>query len=183
MTPDLLTKIESDMIHMCDADANGRCGADGAGRHGPRGTGSLPAGGPGQGHDGPDGGSVGYHLRHGAAYRCQRQPTTVPAQSVPPLIPISELTQLMLRCQLNWFASSIESYQFSIPESEAVTAVVARIRAVDLDVGPNAEMEYRILDGDGLGIFSITTDTKTQEGLVTLDQVSDCGVLSVSCDV
>lgn len=61
--------------------------------------------------------------------------------------------------------------------------MVARIRAVDLDVGPNAEMEYRILDGDGLGIFSITTDTKTQEGLVTLDQVNDCGVLSVSYDV
>lgn len=61
--------------------------------------------------------------------------------------------------------------------------MVARIRAVDLDVGPNAEMEYRILDGDGLGTFSITTDTKTQEGLVTLDQVSDCDVLSVSYDV
>lgn len=89
----------------------------------------------------------------------------------------------MLRCKLNQFASPIESYQFSIPESEAVTAVVARIRAVDLDVGPNAEMEYRILDGDGLGSFSITTDTKTQEGLVTLDQVSDCGVLSGSYDV
>lgn len=79
--------------------------------------------------------------------------------------------------------SPVESYQFSIPESEAVSAVVARIRAVDLDVGPNAEMEYRILDGDGLGTFSITTDTKTQEGLVTLDQVSDCDVLSVSYDV
>lgn len=54
---------------------------------------------------------------------------------------------------------------------------------MDLDVGPNAEMEYRILDGDELGTFSITTDTKTQEGLVTLDQVCDCGVLSVSYDV
>lgn len=180
MTPDLQTKILSDIIYMCDAD--GRCGADGTGRHGPRGTGSLPAGGPGQGHDGPDGGSVGYHLRHGAAYRCQRQSTTVPPQSVPPLISTSHL-QVMLRCQLNQFASSIESYQFSIPESEAVTAVVARVRAVDLDVGANAEMEYRILDGDGLGIFSISTDTKTQEGLVTLDQVSSCGVLSVSYDV
>lgn len=62
-------------------------------------------------------------------------------------------------------------------------AVVARIRAVDLDVGPNAEMEYQILDGDGLGTFSITTDTKTQEGLVRLDQVSECGVLSVSYNV
>lgn len=84
--------------------------------------------------------------------------------------------QVTPTCKLNGFASSLESYQFSIPESEAVTAIVARIRAVDLDVGPNAEMEYQILDGDGLGTFSITTDTKTQEGLVTLNQVRDCGV-------
>lgn len=88
----------------------------------------------------------------------------------------------MHRCQVNLFASPTESYQFNIPESEAISAVVARIRAVDLDVGPNAEMEYRILDGDGLGTFGITTDPKTQEGLVTLDQVSECGVLSVSRD-
>lgn len=86
------------------------------------------------------------------------------------------------RPQLDLFASPAESYQFSIPESEAVSAVVAKIRAVDLDVGPNAEMEYRILDGDGLGTFSIATDPKTQEGLVTLDQVSESSVFPVSRD-
>ncbi|XP_035988939.1 cadherin-7 isoform X2 [Fundulus heteroclitus] len=43
-----------------------------------------------------------------------------------------------------------------------------RIKAVDLDLGPNAEVVYRILDGDGLGTFRITTDPNTQEGLVTL---------------
>lgn len=64
-----------------------------------------------------------------------------------------------------------ESYQFSVPESELVSAVVAKIKAVDLDVGPNAEMDYRILDGDGLGTFSIVTDPNTQEGLVTLYKV------------
>lgn len=92
-------------------------------------------------------------------------------------------SQEMFWCQLNQFVCPTESYQFSIPESEAVAAVVARIRAVDLDVGPNAEMEYCILDGDGLGTFSITTDPKTQEGLLTLDQVSGCGVQSARCEM
>lgn len=64
-----------------------------------------------------------------------------------------------------------ESYQFSVPESELVSAVVAKIKALDLDVGPNAEMDYRILDGDGLGTFNIISDPNTQEGLVTLHKV------------
>lgn len=63
------------------------------------------------------------------------------------------------------------SYQFSVPEAEPVLAVVARIRAVDLDQGPNADVDYRILDGDGLGTFGITTDPHRQEGLITLLQV------------
>lgn len=63
------------------------------------------------------------------------------------------------------------SYQFSVPEAEPVSAVVARLRAVDLDQGPNADVDYRILDGDGLGTFSITTDPHRQEGLITLLQV------------
>lgn len=49
--------------------------------------------------------------------------------------------------------------------------MVAKVKAVDVDVGPNAEMDYRILDGDGLGTFSIITDPNTQEGLVTLHKV------------
>lgn len=64
-----------------------------------------------------------------------------------------------------------ESYQFRVPESEPASAVVAKIKAVDVDVGPNAELDYRILDGDGLGTFSIVTDPNTQEGLVTLHKV------------
>lgn len=42
---------------------------------------------------------------------------------------------------------------------------------MDLDEGPNADLDYRILDGDGLGTFSITTDSHTQEGLITLRKV------------
>nr|XP_046264197.1 cadherin-7-like [Scatophagus argus] len=66
-----------------------------------------------------------------------------------------------------------KSYQFSVPESVLVSAVVAKIKALDVDVGPNAEMDYRILDGDALGTFSILTDPNTQEGLITLHKTLD----------
>ncbi|XP_028832015.1 cadherin-7a [Denticeps clupeoides] len=68
---------------------------------------------------------------------------------------------------------SRKSYQFSVPESLPVASVVARIKALDSDVGPNAEMEYRIIDGDGLGMFRVLVDKDTQEGLITLQKALD----------
>lgn len=77
----------------------------------------------------------------------------------------------MYLCALVCTCVPTESYKFSVPESVLVSAEVAKIKALDLDVGPNAEMEYRILDEDGLGTFRITTDPNTQEGIVTLHKV------------
>ncbi|XP_028450211.1 cadherin-7-like [Perca flavescens] len=65
------------------------------------------------------------------------------------------------------------SYQFRVPESALVSAVVAKIKALDPDLGPNAEMDYRILEGDGLGTFQIITEPNTQEGLLTLQKTLD----------
>lgn len=64
-----------------------------------------------------------------------------------------------------------ESYQFSVPESVTVSSVVAKVKALDLDVGPNAEVDYRILDGDGMESFRMLTDPNTQEGLIILSKV------------
>lgn len=52
-----------------------------------------------------------------------------------------------------------------------MASVVARIKAVDADVGANAEMEYKIVDGDGLGVFKISVDRDTQEGIITIQKV------------
>ncbi|XP_021468378.2 cadherin-7-like [Oncorhynchus mykiss] len=68
---------------------------------------------------------------------------------------------------------SRKSYQFSMSESLPVASVVAKIKTLDSDVGPNAEMEYRIVDGDGLGLFRITPDRDTQEGHITLQKGLD----------
>uniref|UniRef100_A0A4W5L2G5 Cadherin 7a n=1 Tax=Hucho hucho TaxID=62062 RepID=A0A4W5L2G5_9TELE len=66
-----------------------------------------------------------------------------------------------------------QSYQFSMSESLPVASVVAKIKTLDSDVGPNAEMEYRIVDGDSLRLFRITPDRDTQEGLITLQKGLD----------
>ena len=50
-------------------------------------------------------------------------------------------------------------------------SVVARIKAADADIGSNAEMDYRIMDGDGPGLFNITTDENTQDGVIILLKV------------
>ncbi|KAF1488032.1 Cadherin-7, partial [Pygoscelis antarcticus] len=65
------------------------------------------------------------------------------------------------------------SYQYNVPESLPVASVVARIKAADADVGPNAEMEYKIVDGDGLGVFKISVDKDTQEGVITIQKELD----------
>lgn len=74
-----------------------------------------------------------------------------------------------------------ESYQFSVPESLPVASVVAKIKALDADVGPNAEMEYRIIEGDGLGVFRVEPDKDTQEGVITLLKVSHAPDLAAHC--
>lgn len=63
------------------------------------------------------------------------------------------------------------SYQYNVPESLPVASVVARIKAIDADIGVNAEMEYKIVDGDGLEIFKISADKDTQEGIITIQKV------------
>ncbi|XP_028283427.1 cadherin-7-like [Parambassis ranga] len=66
-----------------------------------------------------------------------------------------------------------KSYQFSVTESVPVSTVVAKVKALDLDVGPNAEVDYRILDGDGMESFRMLTDPNTQEGLIILSKSLD----------
>uniref|UniRef100_A0A3Q0QP89 Cadherin 7 n=1 Tax=Amphilophus citrinellus TaxID=61819 RepID=A0A3Q0QP89_AMPCI len=60
------------------------------------------------------------------------------------------------------------NYQYTVLESLPVQSVVARIKAADADIGSNAEMDYRIMDGDGPSMFNITTDEDTQDGVIML---------------
>lgn len=64
-----------------------------------------------------------------------------------------------------------ESYQYTVLESLPVRSVVAKVKAADADIGSNAEMDYRIMDSDGPGMFNITTDEDTQDGVIILLKV------------
>lgn len=52
-------------------------------------------------------------------------------------------------------------------------ATVGVIRAMDADIGENAEMDYRIIRSDGPGMFDIGTNRSTQEGVIVLRKVRD----------
>uniref|UniRef100_A0A667XTJ4 Cadherin-12 n=1 Tax=Myripristis murdjan TaxID=586833 RepID=A0A667XTJ4_9TELE len=60
-------------------------------------------------------------------------------------------------------------YDFKVPESTELGSAVGVIRANDADINANAEMDYRIIGSDGPGMFDISTNKSTQEGVIPLD--------------
>lgn len=62
-------------------------------------------------------------------------------------------------------------FHLRVPESSAVGSAVGRIKAHDLDIGRNAEVEYTIVPGDGGAMFDITTNEHNQEGIIILKRV------------
>ncbi|KAM9439220.1 cadherin-12a [Clarias gariepinus] len=69
------------------------------------------------------------------------------------------------------FAKSV--FHLRVPESAPVGSSVGKIKAHDLDVGTNAEVEYKIVPGDSSAVFDVHTDARTQEGIVVLKQPLD----------
>uniref|UniRef100_A0A8C1RDQ3 Cadherin-12 n=1 Tax=Cyprinus carpio TaxID=7962 RepID=A0A8C1RDQ3_CYPCA len=69
------------------------------------------------------------------------------------------------------FSKSI--FHLRVPESSAVGSAVGRIKAHDLDIGKNAEVEYNIVPGDGGAMFDITTNEHNQEGIIMLKKPLD----------
>lgn len=63
-------------------------------------------------------------------------------------------------------------YQFSIAETAPVGSLVGRVKAEDSDVGENTDMTYQVKDEEGLGAFRVTTDSHSQEALLSVQKVS-----------
>nr|XP_023656077.1 cadherin-7-like isoform X3 [Paramormyrops kingsleyae] len=96
----------------------------------------------------------------------------------PPRFSRSHIEFHSMKCRENCidFACSrnkIESSQYTVQESLPIESVVAKIKAVDADLDSNAEMDFRIMDGDSQGTFKISTDQDTQEGVITLQKPLD----------
>ncbi|XP_041923724.1 LOW QUALITY PROTEIN: cadherin-20-like [Alosa sapidissima] len=64
-------------------------------------------------------------------------------------------------------------FQMSVTESAPVGSVVGRIQAKDRDEGVNAEMTYRIIDGDGRDTFKINNDPTNMLGIITVKKSLD----------
>ncbi|XP_052015576.1 cadherin-10 isoform X5 [Apodemus sylvaticus] len=58
-------------------------------------------------------------------------------------------------------------------ESSPVGTAVGSVKATDADTGKNAEVDYRIIDGDGTDMFDIITEKDTQEGIITVKKPLD----------
>lgn len=65
-----------------------------------------------------------------------------------------------------------------MPETASVGSAVGRIRALDLDAGSNAEVDYAIVPGDEGNMFDIISSGQSQEGVVVLKKVHS---LIISC--
>lgn len=77
-----------------------------------------------------------------------------------------------MRHQLNHTPSLPAAlYEFRVPESLALGSAVGVIRAMDADIGENAEMEYRVTGSEGPGVFDIVTNQSSQEGWLVLRKV------------
>uniref|UniRef100_A0A7N8WKL0 Cadherin 8 n=1 Tax=Mastacembelus armatus TaxID=205130 RepID=A0A7N8WKL0_9TELE len=64
-------------------------------------------------------------------------------------------------------------YEFVIPEDLPTGKMGGKVKANDRDIGENAKSTYNILEGDEQGMFEITTDTQTQEGILRLKRPLD----------
>lgn len=64
-----------------------------------------------------------------------------------------------------------DTIHLRVLESSPVGTAVGSVKATDADMGKNAEVDYRIIDGDGTDMFDIITEKDTQEGIITVKKV------------
>lgn len=64
-------------------------------------------------------------------------------------------------------------YQFSIVETAPVGTAIGRVKAEDSDVGENTDMTYQVKDEEGVEMFKVTTDSNTQEAVITVQKVRE----------
>ncbi|KAB0348429.1 hypothetical protein FD754_013286 [Muntiacus muntjak] len=66
-----------------------------------------------------------------------------------------------------------DTIHLRVLESSPVGTAIGSVKATDADTGKNAEVEYRIIDGDGTDMFDIITEKDTQEGIITVKKPLD----------
>lgn len=69
--------------------------------------------------------------------------------------------------------TSLAVYQMSVSEDKVPGEEVGRLMAKDPDLGENGQVNYRFVDGDGMGVFELSTDSETKEAIIKLKKVGN----------
>ncbi|CAL8254627.1 unnamed protein product [Lota lota] len=64
-------------------------------------------------------------------------------------------------------------YTMSVSEDKVSGEEVGRLKAKDPDQGENGLVSYRLTEGDGLGVFELTTDSQSREAVIKLKKLLD----------
>uniref|UniRef100_A0A1A8SN03 Cadherin 11, osteoblast n=1 Tax=Nothobranchius rachovii TaxID=451742 RepID=A0A1A8SN03_9TELE len=64
-------------------------------------------------------------------------------------------------------------YSMSVSEDKVPGEEVGRLKAKDPDLGDNGLVNYRLIDGDGMNVFEISTNSETREAVVKLKKQVD----------
>ncbi|XP_059929662.1 cadherin-11 isoform X1 [Gadus macrocephalus] len=64
-------------------------------------------------------------------------------------------------------------YTMSVSEDKVLGEEVGRLKAKDPDQGENGLVSYRLTEGDGLGVFELTTDSQSREAVIKLKKMVD----------
>lgn len=59
----------------------------------------------------------------------------------------------------------------SVSEDKVPGEEVGRLKAKDPDLEDNGLVNYRLIDGDGMNMFELTTDSETREAVIKLRKV------------
>uniref|UniRef100_A0A8D2P5M2 Cadherin-22 n=1 Tax=Zosterops lateralis melanops TaxID=1220523 RepID=A0A8D2P5M2_ZOSLA len=66
-----------------------------------------------------------------------------------------------------------QSESCCIVETAPVGTAIGRVKAEDSDVGENTDMTYQVKDEEGVEMFKVTTDSNTQEAVITVQKPLD----------
>lgn len=61
----------------------------------------------------------------------------------------------------------------SVSEDKVPGEEVGRLKAKDPDLEENGLVAYRLIDGDGMNVFELTTDSETREAVIKLKKVKN----------
>lgn len=84
---------------------------------------------------------------------------------------VLNLKAVKLKLETFTLFPTLAVYQMSVSEDKVPGEEVGRLMAKDPDLGDNGHVNYRFVDGDGMAVFELSTDSETKEAIIKLKKV------------